>query len=267
MATANGWPIWYELMTRDPRIIAPFYKEVIGWTIPAEGMTMPNGANYRQIERADGGHEGGVLAFDQGMIDAGMQPMWATYFCVDDVDATIAKATGLGARIHMSATTVPGAGRMAMLSDPQGAMFYLIAPQPPEGMEDYESGVFSVDRVGCARWNELSTPDDIGAVAFYGALFGWNTDSSMDMGPMGQYRFIELAGEQIGAISPVLADGVPPNWLPYFRVADIRAARAAILAHGGSVVMDVHEVPGDEEIVIATDPDGAAVGFVAAKAG
>ena len=51
----SGTPIWYELMTPDPAAVAPFYRAVLGWEIPAEGHDMPNGSQYREVARAGGG--------------------------------------------------------------------------------------------------------------------------------------------------------------------------------------------------------------------
>jgi predicted enzyme related to lactoylglutathione lyase len=53
-------------------------------------------------------------------------PHWATYFSVDDCDHTIAKAVELGASPVGPTMDVPGVGRFAWLSDPQGATFAVI---------------------------------------------------------------------------------------------------------------------------------------------
>ena len=57
----------------------------------------------------------------------GIPPYWGVYFAVDDVDATIERATGLGGTVVAPAFDVPGVGRMAVLADPQGGMFNLMA--------------------------------------------------------------------------------------------------------------------------------------------
>ena len=54
-------------------------------------------------------------------------PHWNVYFNVEDVDATVAKALELGGQVVAPAFDVPGVGRMAVLADPQGAMFNLMA--------------------------------------------------------------------------------------------------------------------------------------------
>ena len=257
-----GRPIWYELMTPDPGAVAPFYRATLGWEIPAEGDPMPNGVEYREIKRDDGGFAGGVLTLTSQMAGGGARPGWMTYFHLEDVDASVAKAQSLGASVHMPPMTMEGVGRMAMIADPRGAPFYLMDPTPPPDRPDAQSDVFQPGTPGHCWWNELETTDEPAATAFYRALFGWSADNTMPMGDKGDYRFIEQDGEQIGAINPWMADYMTVGWLPYFGVADIEAARDHAKASGGTITHDVHEVPGGSFIFTATDPAGAPVGFV-----
>lgn len=257
-----GRPIWYELMTPDPGAVADFYRATLGWEIPAEGMAMPNGSNYRMIGRADGGNAGGALALTEGMLAGGARPGWLPYFHVPDVDAAAARATAQGAQTHMPPWTSEGVGRMAMLADPQGAAFYLMDPVPPPGQPDAVSDVFKPGGIGHCQWNELQTPDEPASTAFYTALFGWTAENTMPMGDKGEYRFVEAEGEAIGAINPAMESFKDIGWVPYFGVADIDAALAAAKRNGGTILFDVHEVPGGDFIFAATDPAGAPVGFV-----
>lgn len=257
-----GHPIWYELMVPDAAAVAPLYRAVLGWDIPATGHAMPNGSEYRMIGRTGGGHAGGMLTLTPAMAEAGVRLCWQTYFHVPDVDAAFAKAIELGGTEWMAPVTMGGAGRMAMVSDPMGAPFYLMTPTPPPDQPDAKSDVFDAVKPGHCRWNQLDTSDAARADGFYKALFGWNTDSSMPMGALGDYRFIEVAGQQIGAINPAKDAGEPDMWLPYFGVAEIGAARTAALANGFTITMDTHQVPGDDWIFMGRDPAGVIVGFV-----
>ena len=257
-----GKPIWYELMTPDPGKVAPFYNATLGWDIQGHGTETPSGHPYWMIGRADGGHAGGVLLLTQDMQVAGGTPGWLTYFEVDDVDATVAKAASLGAKVWLPPMKMEH-GTMAMLGDPQGAAFYVMDPLPPPDQPEARSDVFDANKPGHCRWNELNTSDAAGALAFYTALFGWTKGMAMPMGPAGDYQFIEIEGTAIGAINPV--QGAQPHWLPVFGVADIAAARAAVEANGGTITTDVMEIPGGEFALNANDPSGAAVAFVGPK--
>jgi predicted enzyme related to lactoylglutathione lyase len=51
---------------------------------------------------------------------------WLLYFGSADVDADAAKAATLGGRAMVPPTDIPGTGRFAVLTDPQGAYFALV---------------------------------------------------------------------------------------------------------------------------------------------
>lgn len=94
-----------------------FYQDVLGWTI--NEMPMQDGSSYAAAmigETAIGG-------FSPMPEDTGS---WTIYFTVEDVDASVAKAEAHGATILQPAMDAPGVGRMATLTDPQGARFALI---------------------------------------------------------------------------------------------------------------------------------------------
>ena len=257
-----GAPIWYELMTPEPGAVAPFYRAVLGWEIPAEGHDMPNGSQYGEILRADGGNAGGVLTLTPSMAGGGARPGWLTYWHVDDVDAAVAKAENLGASVHMPPMSMDGVGRMAMLADPQGAPFYVMDPTPPPNAPDAQSDLFQPNTPGHAWWNELQTTDEPGATGFYTELFGWDAGNAMPMGDRGDYRFVEAGGKAIGAINPWMPDWMPVAWLPYFGVADIDAARSAAEAEGATIRQEIHQVPGGDFLFTCTDPAGAPLGVV-----
>jgi predicted enzyme related to lactoylglutathione lyase len=263
MATrAAGAFIWYELMTNDAAGAAAFYSAVIGWSIPAEGHSLPNGSTYRLIGRPDGGNAGGVLQLTQGMIDSAVQPLWIGYVHTANLAGTIARAVSLGAKVQMPEVAME-AGRMAMLSDPWGAPLYFMDPAPPPGQPDAVSDVFSVDQPHRVAWNELAVPDPKAAMAYYSDLFGWEAAGEMDMGEFGTYHFVSADGVQIGAIYGDA--GTAPGWTHYIRVPDVRASAAAITANGGTITQHLHEVPGGDLIVAATDPQGAKFALVGRK--
>lgn len=151
-------------------------------------------------------------------------------------------------------------GRIAMVTDPQGAPFYIMDPVPPEG--GGESDVFSVTEPQRVRWNELATSDPDAAIAFYKKHFGWGQEGEMPMGELGAYRFIQRGDVGLGAVMPLM-DGYPaPVWNFYIGVDDIDRAHAAVKANGGTITNEPMEIPGGEYAMNAIDPQGAPVGFV-----
>jgi predicted enzyme related to lactoylglutathione lyase len=262
-ATANengpnpkGDFIWYELMTPDAEGAKAFYDAVVGWNI-SEGA--PEFQGYRMIGRSDGGNGGGVLPLTDEMQQHGARPMWLGYISVADVDQAIAAITQAGGKSLMPAFDIPNIGRIALVADPQGAPFYVMKATPPEPKA--QSDVFSPDAVERCGWNELSTSDPVAARKFYTDQFGWGSDEFMDMGEMGEYRFLEQDGTRIGALCGVM-QGQQPKWRFYFRVPSIAKAKDTAEQKGGTIHMGPHQVPTGDYIIIGSDPQGAEFALV-----
>lgn len=261
MSNRAGGFVWYELMITDPEAASDFYGSVVGWKIGPNAMP-DGGLDYRMIERDDGGFAGGVLKLSEQMIAGGARPAWMGYLHVADVDAKVEAFSAQGGQVHMPPMTMDGVGRMAMVTDPQGAPIYLMKPQPPEGQDNMESDVFSPDKAQHVRWNELMTSDPDAAIAFYKQHFGWSQEGGMDMGELGTYAFIQHDGVGIGAIMPQMPEMPVSAWTYYMGVNDIDLAHSAIQASGGKILNGPMEIPGGEYALNALDPQGAAFGLV-----
>lgn len=260
MPKPHGAFIWYELMSPDPAAAKRFYDAVVGWNIDSNSVAP--GIDYRMIKRGDGGNAGGVLTLTDEMQSGGARPAWLGYLHVPDVDSTVAAIIAEGGKQHMEPREQPGVGRIAMVTDPQGAPFYLMDPLPPEGQPDSVSDVFSVDQPHHVRWNELMTPDPDAAIAFYQRHFGWGQEGEMDMGEFGRYRFVQHDGVGIGAVMPLMPGMPHAVWTYYVGVDDIDRAAAAVTEGSGTIVQEPMEIPGGEYALNAIDPQGASFGLV-----
>lgn len=255
MPNPQGTPIWYELMTTDPEASKAFYDDVIGWTVqdkPAGDM------DYRMIDSGNGGDlVGGVMRLTEQMTAGGGRPTWLFYIGVDDVDASVGKIKAAGGSVLMPAWDIPDVGRIAMVADPQGIPFYIM-----RGASEENSTAWDRTGMGKCNWNELATPDQAGANAFYATVFGWTYPDRMPMGEMGDYVFIQAGDQTIGATMTHPAEGPPPAWRFYFRAPDIEAAAAKVSKNGGTVHAGPMEVPGGDRIIVASDPHGVMFGVV-----
>jgi predicted enzyme related to lactoylglutathione lyase len=110
---------WNELQTRDPEAAADFYAALFGWE------TQPHEENgqlaYVSIRNA-GSSNGGIMPMTEQHGDA--PPFWLTYFTVTSCDAAVGKVRELGGEVLAGPIDL-GAGRIAVVSDPQGAAFAL----------------------------------------------------------------------------------------------------------------------------------------------
>jgi len=260
MNNKHGDFVWYELLTGDVRSADAFYSEILGWSI--EKTDFPD-MDYRLASAEDATtrekHDvAGLMQLTEEMLAGGAHPVWLGYIGVDDVDASVEGMVADGGNVMMPAVDIPGVGRMAMLTDPQGVPFYVM-----KDSSGSPSMAFANDLAhpGHCAWNELATTDLVGAWEFYGHHFGWSKDGEMDMGPMGSYQFIRH-GDMIGAIMTKPEEMPVPMWSFYFRVTDIDAAAEKIGSSGGQVMHGPHEIPGGEFIISALDPTGAMFSLV-----
>ena len=103
-------------------------------------------------------------------------------------------------------STCPGVGRMAMVADPQGIpSTSCAAPATRAAPPGTAMGM------GKCNWNELTTPDQAAPTPSTPSVFGWTYPDKMPMGEMGDYVFVEAAGQTIGATMTGAQDGPPPG--------------------------------------------------------
>jgi predicted enzyme related to lactoylglutathione lyase len=108
---------WNECRTRDPERAMTFYTAVFGYR-----YTKMEGEEYWTIDGAGPGDTvGGVGELDPTAAP-GAPSHWMTYFVVADADATVATARAKGGTVQAGPFDTPF-GRMAVISDPQGAVF------------------------------------------------------------------------------------------------------------------------------------------------
>jgi uncharacterized protein len=111
---------WRELLTSDSAAAFAFYSQLFGWKILQE-MDMGPMGTYRIFGIGER-RLGGMMTTPNG---SPMPPMWLYYIETSDLDAAIGRATKRGAKIMNGPMDVPGGGRIAQLTDPQGAAFAL----------------------------------------------------------------------------------------------------------------------------------------------
>lgn len=242
----HGLPCWYELTTPDPVAAGTFYGAVIGWSVAKAPM---EGFDY-YLASKDGRQAAGMMA----PMMAGIPPNWCVYFAVNDCDATAAAVVADGGGQIAAPADIPGTGRFAILSDPQGAVFGILQPLPMEGDS---GGAYDPGTPGFGAWHELMTPDPEAALAFYARHFGWKPSTVMPMGEMGNYHIFAGSKGDMGGVMRLPQTGMPPAWLPYSGVASVEAAKAAVEAAGGKVVNGPMEVPGGAWVFQGVDPQGA----------
>jgi predicted enzyme related to lactoylglutathione lyase len=246
--SVRGRFVWHELLTSDPEAAQAFYKPLIGWETAAfEGADEPYTMwTYEEQPM------GGVMELPADAVEMGASPHWLPYMGVEDVDASVEQAKGLGGSALRDPFDVPTVGRIGILADPQGVVFAVFTPSgdaPPE----------TGGAMGGFSWHELATTDHEAGFDFYSALFGWEKTEAMDMGGGSMYQMFGRGGESLGGMftkTPEMPMPGPPGWLLYISVANIDAAVDQVGALGGQVLNGPMEVPGGDRVAQCVDPQG-----------
>ena len=119
LVNETGTVGWNELVTADPAGSVGFYQQVAGMTT----SVMEMGDDKYTLFEVDGQMVGGTTPPQM----PGTPNHWHVYFMVADADATAAKASELGGTVLVSPFDTP-VGRMAVVRDPQGAVFSIMQP-------------------------------------------------------------------------------------------------------------------------------------------
>jgi uncharacterized protein len=268
-----GVPCAVDTSQPDPEAALGFYGGLFGWEFED---AMPDGSETQYfVARLRGLDVAAVGSVPEGAPQAAE---WRTYIWVDSADEAAAKVRDAGGSVVIEPLDVAEAGRMAALTDPEGAPFRIWQARENKGAQ-------LVNEPGSLNLNGLNTRDVEGAKSFYGTVFGWRTltiDGGVVMwslpgfGDFLQRDSPELRKQMadagapkgfedvVASINPIPDDQphTPAHWSVTFAVddADATAARAAEL--GGTVVVPPFDAPWVRMTVIA-DPQGAT--FIASK--
>ncbi|WP_329343183.1 VOC family protein [Streptomyces sp. NBC_01352] len=238
-----GGPCWAEVGAPDLTAAKEFYSALFGWRTETDSREEMGGYTIAYLGQLP------VAA----LVPLGEEPqpvVWYVTFAVSDVDATVEKVRSAGGSVVFEPGNVPGMGRFASVTDPQGAAFHLWQAAGFEG-----AGLLNAP--GSLGWVELMTRAPERAVDFYTTVFGWSVNASE------RYTQWGLDGSDFGGMVTMddkFPHEVPPHWLPYFAVADVDAASATATEAGGTILMEPTSVPDGPRIAVLRDQAGAMFG-------
>jgi len=246
-----GKVVFVELVTPDLAAAKTFYTGLFGWSfrdrpfgsVPYAEATLENRPVAGLLERP----------FPAG---EHRQPAWLGFFSVSNVDAAAKTALQNGGKILFQPHDVPDLGRDAVLQDPQGAAFGILASSsgdPP----DYLAGP------GEWIWSSLITTDADAAAGFYQAVFGYEVFATAD-DRNGQHLIVASDNYARASVNSMPGNAVHsyPYWLNYVRVADAAKAAAKAVSLGGRVVVEPRPDRQGSMVAVVADPAGAVFGLL-----
>jgi len=240
--TKVGRFVWHEQVSSDPKQAQEFYTQLFGW---GTEVFKAGEVDYTMISSTGQTHGG----FGKAM-EGAPPPHWLSHVRVANVDDSLLKVEAAGGKLAAGPFEMGGVGRMAIITDPQGA--YVSLYQPEDSSATLPEGVFV--------WDELATTDVEDAQRFYVEVLGWTTK---DMGPdFGGYRIFEVGGTGIAGLMVLQDASTPAHWQPYVAVDDPDATAAKAKKLGGSTPMEPMDVPTVGRIAVVRDPQGAVFGII-----
>jgi uncharacterized protein len=268
-----GVPCWVDTSQPDPEAALEFYSGLFGWEF--EDVMPPDSEGKYFIARLGGGTVAAVGSIPES---APPMAMWNTYIWVASADETASKVRDAGGNTVIEPFDIMEAGRMAVVSDPEGAVFCVWQAKENRGAQ-------IVNDPGTLNFNGLNTRDVEGAKKFYGSVFGWTTlelpggfamwtlpgygDHLETIHPDIRKQVADSGGPKgfedvVASINPISEDqpDTPPHWSVTFAVDDADATAAKATELGGKLIAPPFDAPWVRMTVIS-DPQGAT--FIASK--
>ncbi len=245
----TGKAIFFQLVTPDMAAAEHFYGGLFGWTF----RSVPGTRSPYAVTML-GSRSVGALVQHPMPPGEHRASAWLEFFSTPDVDATVRSAVGHGGQTLSPPHDLPGRGREAVLADPQGAVFAVLASSSGDTPD-------VLSPVGDWIWRSLITRDAVAGAGFYNAVFGLQT-----------YTLPSTPGEQHLLLASdnyarATANSFPgrtdahAHWLGFVRVESAQASASKAVTLGGQVLVQPRPDRHGGMIAVVADPLGAAVGL------
>jgi predicted enzyme related to lactoylglutathione lyase len=220
-----------------------FYGELFGWTFQPGPQQLGPSVRALLDDRE-------VAGIGQLPPDRHLPVAWTPYLASHDVDASAETVRLCGGTIGVGPLDAADAGRLAIGSDPSGAVFGIWQAAAHRGTD--VTGV-----PGTPAWNELLTYETASVGKFYETVFGYEEEAvvSTDI----DHLTLRAAGRPVAGIHGVgtaLPRDRGPHWMTYFEVDDVDDAMAHITDLGGRTLGPARDTPHGRTAAVA-DPEGA----------
>jgi len=237
--------VWHNLVTPDAARARMFYGELFGWTFDVQ-----DGGKYSTVYY-EGRNLGGILqASGDGAPKSGV---WLSAVSTADIDRALERAELGGAKQLDAVTELPNVGRLAVITDPEGAVIQLLESSngdPPD----------TEPRVHTWLWRELISNDPPRAAMFYAGVFGYALERVADSGTgLESYFVLGTADAPRAGIFENPFEQTRPTWIPYVRVDDPGAIVERVTELGGSVVVAPRPELRNGTLALILDPTGAPI--------
>ena len=228
----TGHVVWHDLITPNLAESKAFYGNVFGW----------------QFEQVNDSY---TFAKLDGKLIAGMAQLdntqnaslWLSLISSQDITDATNKTLAAGGKVLVKSTEIKGRGTIAVLEDPQGAVFSLInTVNGDPTVSTHDNGWI---------WQEVWSDEPIQSKAFYQRLGNYSSKKKS----LQQLNYSYLAVEDKPAIGFVKKPDaeIGNTWVNYIKVADVDATLLKVTAAGGVILMAPNETLRKGSVAIIFD--------------
>ncbi len=228
--------IWHDLVTSDVTTTKTFYGQLLNWTFVQR--------DRYTIVKLNGKHIGGIFEIQPKSTEQ-HAARWISSLSVNNVDQAINVVLRQGGKVHKVPENIGDRGRVALVSDPQGAQFSLIHTKngDPNDRPIAE---------GAWLWHELWTnnPDD--SANFYKELAGYSMVEKFD-----SYWILKADTKWRAGIRNLFNQALEQRWVPVIKVKDVKVISTLAKQLGGKVLIEPGHPDFVDQVALLADPTGA----------
>ncbi len=108
---------WVDLAATDADRARGFYGRLFGWSSRRE----PSNRQSFTCERISGESVASIYQLERSKLTRDMPSHWTPYIRVNDIDAALERAAGLGGQVIVGPIAIADIARAALIFDPVGA--------------------------------------------------------------------------------------------------------------------------------------------------
>lgn len=230
--------VWHDLLTSDVATTKRFYGQLFNWTFEQRGQYTIISLHDKRI--------GGILDI-QPVTPERHAARWISSLSVSDVDQAASVVLANGGKVHKGPENILDRGRVALVSDPQGAQLSLIHTKNGDPNDD--DGPIAE---GSWLWHELWTNNPDSSVNFYQELAGYSSVEELD-----SYLILKAGDKWRAGIRNLFNQALEQRWVPVIKVNDVKAISILAKQLSGKVIIEAENPDYADQVALLADPSGA----------
>lgn len=239
-----GQIVWRDLISPDPEISAKFYQNVFGWSTKKTGTE----EEPYWLFSLNGKPVAGMYKMRESSKNAGGE--WLSYFSVNSPGDIINKSKSNGGNLVLKQTDIPGRGKVALISDPQGAYFAMIKSYNGDPLINRTTEFNFL-------WSELWSNDMAKSEDFYKTIFNSQIKNQKD----DERDYIVMINNNKPAFGIIKnpVENIRSHFIQYILVNDVKGIEKKAKDAGAKIIIPSDSTIRNGTVSVFADPAGAPI--------